>query len=207
MIPCLSLWLLLPVKPFAEAKSRLADVLTAPERANLMRCLLERTLDVARQSELFAGIIVVSRDPQVQITAAPFAVEWVDEEEADLNAALEQARRVAHARGASAVLALPADLPLLTAADLAALCDQAAAEATVVISRSRDGGTNALYIDKSVPLPFSFGPESFARHCAAAQALGARVARHHSATLEFDLDSPADLAEWRLAVQDCPQPL
>ena len=58
-------WLLAPVKPFAEAKSRLASVLTPAERALLMRSLLERTLALARESKLFARLLVVSRDPLV----------------------------------------------------------------------------------------------------------------------------------------------
>ena len=58
-------WLLAPVKPFAEAKSRLASVLTPAERGLLMRSLLERTLALARESNLFARLLVVSRDPLV----------------------------------------------------------------------------------------------------------------------------------------------
>lgn len=240
----MSLWLLLPVKPFAEAKSRLAGVLTAPARAQLMRSLFEHTLAVAHRTDLFAGIVVVSRDASVRAAvyaaansptnaASDSPILWVDEtggwaeekeleekgpeeieaegKEAVLNAALEQARAAAHAHGATAVLALPADLPLLTPDDLLALQAKAVASAVpgraaVVISPSRDGGTNALYVDRAVPLPFRFGPHSFARHAAAARALGATVTVHHSPTLAFDLDSPEDLAKWQLRTQDCPQP-
>jgi 2-phospho-L-lactate/phosphoenolpyruvate guanylyltransferase len=65
----MNLWLLIPVKPFVEGKSRLSPVLDADERAALSRQLLENVLTLAQASDLFAGVLVVSRDEGV-LTAA-----------------------------------------------------------------------------------------------------------------------------------------
>ena len=51
----MSRWLLTPVKPLVEAKSRLSPLLTAEERGDLTRCLLERTLLLAQQSARFTA--------------------------------------------------------------------------------------------------------------------------------------------------------
>ena len=61
----MNLWLVVPVKPFDESKSRLAAILARQERAALTRSLLTRTLHVAQASGHFARLLVVSRDDAV----------------------------------------------------------------------------------------------------------------------------------------------
>ena len=51
-------WLVVPVKRLAHAKSRLAGVLPAAARTELVTQVLLHTLDVARESALFARILV-----------------------------------------------------------------------------------------------------------------------------------------------------
>jgi 2-phospho-L-lactate guanylyltransferase len=54
-------------------------------------------------------------------------------------------------------------------------------------------GTNALAQSLPPPLPFLFGPGSFAQHLEAAQRLGLRANVYTSPTLALDIDTPADL--------------
>lgn len=190
-------WLLAPVKPLAEAKSRLAPVLTTDERAAVMRALLARTLAVAVDSRLFASLVVVSRDPLVWEAARAAGAEALAEEGDDLNGALEQGRRYAQAAGAHSLLVLPVDLPWLAAEDLHALCRLGESGAGLVIGPAHDGGTNALYLPLPCALPFCFGEDSYARHLAAAARAGLLPAVYDSPTLRFDLDTPADLAGMR----------
>ena len=51
---------IIPVKPLARAKSRLARALKAPTRAALVRSIFSRTLDVIAQVNRIDGVIVVS---------------------------------------------------------------------------------------------------------------------------------------------------
>ena len=53
----------IPVKPFSEAKTRLADVLNATQRAELSRQLFLRTLKIATG---LSTVIVVSRSKVVR---------------------------------------------------------------------------------------------------------------------------------------------
>jgi 2-phospho-L-lactate guanylyltransferase len=114
----MKLWLLVPVKPLEEAKSRLAGVLAPGERTTLMRGLLARTLRLADESHLFVQRLVVSRDAEVWQTARQEGALALAEEGAELNQALAQGCRWAEQGGADAVMILPADLPLLRALDL-----------------------------------------------------------------------------------------
>ncbi|HQY91188.1 2-phospho-L-lactate guanylyltransferase [Caldilinea sp.] len=188
-------WLLIPAKSFDEAKSRLAGVLSAPQRAALSAHLLARTLRMANASALFARIVVVSRDPAALALAEAFAALALSETVPDLNAALRQARLTAEREGADAVLTLPADLPRLQAADLHLLAGARDEPRTVVIAPSRDQGTNALLLPLPAPFDFAFGPDSYPIHHVRAASAGCTVRVVCTETLRFDLDSPADLEE------------
>lgn len=186
------LWLLTPVKPFDESKSRLAAVLARHERAALTRSLLERTLDVAQASGQFAGLLVVSRDGAVLDVAAAAGALALPELGADLNLALQQACAAAQRQGADAALILPADLPYLTMADIDLVLAPANAGVDVIVAPSHDGGTNALFLRLPLRLSLCFGPDSFQRHRQAAAAAGLTLAVCTSSNLAFDLDRPED---------------
>ena len=188
----MNLWLLAPVKPFDESKSRLAAILSRAERSELTRALLERMLQVARDCGRFAGLLVVSRDDAVLALAAASGALAVRERCADLNAALRQACEQARIEGADAALILPADLPYLTAGDIDLMLAAAQPTVDVVLAPSQDGGTNALLLRLPLRLPLCFGPDSFRRHQQAAAAAGLAVAVCTSPTLAFDLDRPED---------------
>ncbi len=196
-----ALWLLVPVKPFAESKSRLAPPLDGAARAALSRNLLQRLLRSAQDAAIFAGVLVVSRDPAVRACAAAWGAEPLVEEVADLNAALEQARRTALERGAESILVLPADLPLVNADALRALVAAAPAGRGIVINPSDTGGTNALLQRPANALPFAFGVESYAHHCTMADALGLAVLVRRAPELAFDVDLPDDLRRLELLQQ------
>lgn len=188
-----ALWLLVPVKPFAESKSRLSPPLDSAARAALSRDLLHRVLLSAGDANLFAGVVVVSRDADVRACATAWGAQPLVEEVANLNAALEQARRAALAQGADAIMVLPADLPLVTGAALRTLAAALPAAPAMVIAPSSTGGTNALLLHPADALPFAFGIESCARHCALADARGLTIIIQPAPELAFDVDLPADL--------------
>jgi 2-phospho-L-lactate guanylyltransferase len=115
------------------------------------------------------------------------------ESESGLNAALNQAREWALARGAQAVLVLPADLPRLTSGDIMAMLDLAREPRCVIIAPDARGeGTNALLLRPPDALNFAFGPQSFYEHCAQAETSQLALHIYRSPTIALDLDTPAD---------------
>ena len=189
-------WLLVPVKPLVEAKSRLAPVLTAEERSDLTRRLLQRTLLLAQSSGLFACLLVVTHDPQVGDIARAAGACLLAEAGDDLNSALLQGSDYAWQQGADSILILPSDLPLLSRQDLATLCVLGELGDGMVIGTAQDGGTNALHLRLPPLMRFSFGEGSFVQHCAAAHAAGLSPQVYDSATLRFDLDQPEHWLLW-----------
>ena len=188
-----SLWLVVPVKPFGEGKSRLAAVLSPTLRAKFSQRWLTHVLTTATAWAHLAGVAVISRDPAVLSLASDLGALPIIEEGDDLNTALTQASQSVLDQGAEAVLMLPSDLPLLTTEDLGELYALAQKGSGVIIAPSHDGGTNALLLRPPHAIPYSFGVDSFARHMALAEAAGLACHVYNSSTLALDIDHPEDL--------------
>src|SRR4051812_29709567 len=109
---------IIPVKVLPLAKSRLGALLSGPERQALVLAMLGDVLaaTVAARSIDYVGVI--SADPAVLALAAARGAEALPDHARDLNAALTQAAAHYAARGAAAVLALPADIPLVQSYEL-----------------------------------------------------------------------------------------
>ncbi|MBI3958766.1 MAG: 2-phospho-L-lactate guanylyltransferase [Chloroflexi bacterium] len=205
----LQLWITIPVKPLAEGKSRLASALSGDERLALTRQLVQRTLDVVLSVAGVAGVLVISRDPDVlglaersgALVVQETAVNGTEKtrgQEWGLNRAIEQAAAFILGRGGDALLFLPTDLPLLQAAEIDSIVrvwDQR--RNCVVIAPSQSGGTNALLLSPPNAIAPAFGLGSFTRHVQLAQQRGLRVEVVESPALAWDVDTPD---EYRLLV-------
>ena len=190
----MSIWAIVPVKPFLRSKSRLSGVLTPQERAGLSREFLGHALDVLAQVSAITQTLVVSRDPAALALAHSRRTRTVTEAGApDLNAALRRATQVAVASRAQGVLVLPTDLPFLTAEDVDQLIAAAGDGPQVVIAPDRrDDGTNALYVSPPGLLGYAFGEHSFGKHLDLARVAGAHVRVCRLPGLALDVDGPED---------------
>ncbi len=191
----MSLWVIVPVKPLRRGKSRLASVLSPEDRALLNQTMLANTLRVLQGVEEIDQVVVISRDSGVLGLARDFQARTVQEDgRSHLNTALQRATVVANMYGATSVLVLPADLPLLSEDVLRDFIGHAQKAPCVVIApdRRRDG-TNALLVSPTDLFTYHYGPGSFRKHCELAQKAGARVEVVERQQLELDLDLPEDL--------------
>lgn len=173
---------LLPVKAFARAKARLADVLSAQERAELARTMAERV--VAACGDL--PVTVACDDPEVRSWAQGLrlGVAWVPG--TDLNGAVATA---VESMSYDRVAVVHADLPRARS-----LADVVAVEEGVVLVPDRhDDGTNVLVVPRLARFAFSYGPASFGRHLAEADRLGLPTTVLRPDGLTWDVDVPADL--------------
>ncbi|MBM4424961.1 MAG: 2-phospho-L-lactate guanylyltransferase [Chloroflexi bacterium] len=191
----MSVWAIVPVKPFREAKSRLASLLSADERAALSRDFLAHTLDVLLAVKEIKQTLVVSRDTAALQLARKHGAHTVTESGApELNAALTRATDVAVSFGADGVLVLPSDLPLLAPDDvLTLLAANGSPECVSVAPDRRDDGTNALFMRPPRLIPYAFGPQSFSRHVAVARERGLCIDVRRTDALALDVDLPEDL--------------
>ncbi|MGH2606097.1 MAG: 2-phospho-L-lactate guanylyltransferase [Anaerolineales bacterium] len=191
----MSLWAIVPVKPLRRAKSRLAGVLTAEERNALSRRLLAHTLSVLGRVPQIGRVLVVSRDPKALAVARKMGAKSMTEPApGELNRALRRASRMATAQGATGVLVVPADLPMLDPTALEGLLARAEPPPVVIVAPDRRGrGTNTLFVSPPGLIEYEFGPHSFRKHTQRARAAGARLEVCEVASLGLDVDTPEDL--------------
>lgn len=190
-----SLWAVVPVKDLQHAKQRLAGALSADERLGLFAAMLEDVLGALAASESLAGILVVTRDPQAQDLAARYGARvLVEPANRGHSAASTLGAATLALEGAVGMVQLPADLPLLTPADIAAVLRAHARAPAITLAPSRDQlGSNAVACSPPDLLPLRFGDDSFFPHLERARALGIEPKIVERPGIALDLDTPADL--------------
>jgi FO synthase len=188
------IWAVVPVKPFAQAKRRLSPVLGEAERAQLARAMLEDVLDALSGARVLAGIIVVTSDGEAAALARKHGAVVLEDAVEGINAAICIAVRHLSAESGAAMLVAPSDLPQLTPERVEEIVGDLPAKPAVALLSSNDGGTNLLACRPANAIAPSFGLDSFAKHCAAAEKMGITPQMIPAAELGRDIDGPQDLA-------------
>jgi len=191
----MTLWAIVPVKPLRYGKSRLAEVLTQDERADLNRRLLAHTLDTLTAIPELEHVLVVSRDQSALALAREYGARTVQESGASkLNGSLARATIVAQNYATRGVLIVPADLPLIPPEDVRVMLERATNPPVVVVAPDRRReGTNALLVCPTGLIEYEYGPGSFQRHCRRAIQAGARLEVCDLPSIALDMDLPEDL--------------
>ena len=183
--------LVLPLKPLALAKSRLADAV-GPLRPELALAFALDTAAAALRCAEVARLLVVTDDPLAASELAALGALIVpDEPEAGLNAALRHGARVARERhGATAVAAMSADLPALRPLELGRVLRAAAVHPRSFLADTQRVGTTLLAAGTGVALEPAFGGASRLRHAAAG---ASELTLSDVPSLRRDVDTPQDL--------------
>lgn len=188
-------WAVVPLKPLAEAKQRLAPALRAAERAGLSRAMAADVLATLTAAPALAGVLVVTADAGLAALANEHGARVLGEgSAAGYNEAVERAARQLDAAGARAMICVPGDVPLLQAGEVDQLAAALAHPPAVVLAPDAErDGTNALGLAPPTLLAPQYGPESFARHRAAAAALALEATVLDLPGLALDIDTIEDL--------------
>ena len=189
----MSVLAVVPVKDLLGTKSRLSPVLDPASRAGLTLYMMGRVLSALDEAGV-ENACVVSPDRLVLEKVRETGARPLLQESRGLNPALEEGRRWATGQGASSLLVLPADLPLLGAPDVRALLQTGEGSSVVLSPDAAHAGTNALLLRPPDVLPFAFGPGSYEAHLRAARERGLSVTACERPNLAFDLDTGEDLA-------------
>jgi 2-phospho-L-lactate/phosphoenolpyruvate guanylyltransferase len=184
---------ILPVKSFSAAKQRLGSLLGSGSRHALAQAMFQDVLSSLRKVEGIEQIVVVASEPSVEFAADEQVVLLEDEDADGQSPAVAAGIRWAIASGFERVLLVPGDTPLLAPAEIDALLADAP-EAVVIVPDRHGTGTNGLLLQPPTAIEPSFGPDSMARHVAAAEAAGVTHRVERVQSLMFDVDTSEDLA-------------
>lgn len=193
-----STWILIPVKPLAEAKTRLAPLLAAGERRMLVRQMLDDVLAAATRAAGSAGVALVTADPEVAGAGRARGLRVLPEPQPGLNRALRHATDTLAREGVQRLLILPADIPLVDARAVQRLLAVAGtAPSVTLVAASADGGTNALLTAPPGVLEPAFGAGSCSRYVQQAGRLGVAPKLLDIPEIALDIDRPEDLQALR----------
>ncbi|MGD9615588.1 MAG: 2-phospho-L-lactate guanylyltransferase [Alphaproteobacteria bacterium] len=203
MIDAADIWAVVPVKDTAAAKTRLAPALPAELRQGLALAMLEDVLAALAEARGLAGRLLVTTDPAARELASRYGAHCLADGARDGHTgAVAAAARHLAAEGCGAMLTLPGDIPLVTAAEIERLI-AAHLEASrwpapsFTIAPSHDEmGSNAIILSPPDAVPLRFGDDSFRPHLAAAWASGIEPTVVKLPGIALDIDNPADLAHF-----------
>ena len=191
--------ILIPVKGFDRAKQRLASVLSAEERSALARTMLEDVLRSLADCSNCLPVAVVTSDADVGQIVSRFGLEIIQDGGASSETeAVAAATRACIERGATNILVMPGDIPLVDAHEIRAVLDALPSSPDapgVVLVPAHDGrGTNAALLRPPGLFDLRFGNDSFEPHLRAAQESSRSCKVLYLPGIGLDIDNPTDLA-------------
>jgi 2-phospho-L-lactate guanylyltransferase len=193
---------LIPAKGFANAKQRLSAWLSAEERALLAETMLRDVLAETLAAQGLEAVYVVTGNARVRAIADALGARVIVEQEENgetgaVTFSLAELKR----RGFDAALVIPADMPLVRAADLESVVAQAPAQDRfVLLVPSHDRmGTNALLLAPPDAIALRFGYDSFTYHVGQAIDRGLPLKLVENERIALDIDEPRDLERFLAA--------
>lgn len=180
--------LLVPVKAFPLAKSRLAATVVPPGRAALARAMATSVLRAGGRLPK----AVVCEDERVARWAASNGALVIWKPNCDLNRAVTEAVEALASRGFERVVVAHGDLPLARSFDEVIDFD-----GVTLVPDRRNLGTNVLCLPTTTAFTFGYGPDSFAFHQEQAAQAGLAIRVLADADLGLDIDTADDLKTLR----------
>jgi 2-phospho-L-lactate guanylyltransferase len=189
----------LPVKRFSAAKQRLGGSVPDAFRPLLARAMVADVLEALEQAPGIELTILVTGQEDIAREARARGAEVVeDRADEGQSAAVTLGCARALAAGFERVLCVPGDCPALDPSELGALLERPGEREVVIVPDRHGSGTNGLLLAPPDAIAPSFGPDSLARHSAAAADAGLGVRLERPPSLLLDIDTGADLRELRL---------
>ncbi|MEQ9640352.1 MAG: 2-phospho-L-lactate guanylyltransferase [Alphaproteobacteria bacterium] len=190
-----AIWAVLPLKPLAQAKQRLAPTLGPKERAGLSLAMATDVLATLTTVPALDGVLVVTADDALAALTAMHGARHLNEDTAaGYSEAVSKAAAQLAEEGAAAMICVPGDVPLVTASEIEALVAALAHPPAIALAPDAErDGTNALALAPPSLLAPQFGPASFARHRTAADAMALPATVLDLPGLALDIDTVDDL--------------
>jgi 2-phospho-L-lactate guanylyltransferase len=180
----------IPVKPAAECKQRLAPVLDSRTRRRLVQIMLDCVVSAASSAHGLSGLQILTNDRSL----VPRGIGRIADPGGGVNAGLAAAAELLSGQAVDAILILPGDIPLVTGADIESLLELVMPGRLVVVPDASGSGTNALLLAPPTLVVPRFGAGSLAAHLRVAVESGAHTMVHSCPNIARDMDEPRDLA-------------
>jgi 2-phospho-L-lactate guanylyltransferase len=188
--------IIVPVKNPSNAKTRLSGLLGPVERHRLAEVMFSDVARALSGVRLAQRIFVVTNDRVASEAARCVGFEVLFESsQHSESASVDWASSKLEAGGYDLVMRLPADIPMVTAADIDGLLEIELSRPGALMVPSREGtGTNAIVRMPPTLFRSHFGPGSLQLHSAEAREQGVAPVVLSNERIGLDIDEPRDLA-------------
>jgi 2-phospho-L-lactate guanylyltransferase len=185
---------IVPLNVLSKSKARLSPMLIPAEREQLTVAMLKDVLHALQRAKQVHSVTVVSADTRAHVICARYGASFLWEgKRRGLNRGVKLAVRDAQRKGASSVLVIHSDLPLLKPLEVDLFLKQSQGY-SVALTPSKDRhGTNALLMSPPDVIRPLFGTNSFQRHLSLARQKSVRAKVLRLKGIGFDVDLPKDL--------------
>ncbi|WP_455645881.1 2-phospho-L-lactate guanylyltransferase [Methanosphaera sp.] len=185
---------IIPVSSFNNSKTRLSPFLTEDERKQLLQSMLKDIVEGIKEE--VSEIIIISKDPEVLSYAKTLEISTLLEEKHERdhlnNAIIDAIKYVKENYEDAKILILPSDIPLIEKKNIDYLENN---NNDFIISPSKGGGTNLLYINNQYDYKPLFGEFSFFKHVTEAKNKKMNINIYDSFYVSIDINTPQDLGE------------
>jgi len=183
---------LLPVKPFAEAKQRLVPVFDTATRTGLARAMCTDVLNALARARVAERVIVFTAADEVIQMARPLGFDVVLEKSVNGHSAAVNQMVPELLTTSARILSIAIDLPRLLPSEIDFALGVASEPVTLIPSRDWTG-TNGVVFISPAHIAMEYGEGSFRRHLSKAAAAGHRADVMNLPGIAFDIDTPEDL--------------
>lgn len=186
--------LLIPVKTLGNAKQRLGDAYDQPHRTLLAEAMLRDVLTAVSGIASRVAVFLVTGDAHASALAAEFAFGVIEDlRNESETAAIDMATAWCEARGYDTTIVIPADIPLITSAELEQVLDAAPGEGVVIVPAYDRRGSNCVLRRPASVIPLRFGNDSFLPHCDVVRHTGKPLIILEMPGIGLDIDHPHEL--------------
>ena len=191
-------FVIVPVKDLSKAKERLSSLLPQHERTALAYAMLEDVLTALKGSLLADRKFIVTLDAKAIEIARGLGIEIIIETEQNgESASVDYASQICKDMGATSVLVIPGDAPLITSDDIDFILEKEKDAPSIIFVPARDElGTNAILRKPPDVIPSMFGHDSFRKHMNEADKNNIPYDSYDNPRIGLDIDSPEDLKEF-----------
>jgi len=192
-------FIIVPFKNYKSAKSRMRKDLSDEETEKIVENMLRHVLTEVSKSQMSDASFLITKDEEAISLAKQIGVETIEEkEQINESTSVDLATKILIRMGATSVLRIPGDLPLLTYNDIDSVFRESIETNSCILVPSKSGkGTNAILRRPPDIIKSCFGEDSLRKHKKEFDRKQVQYKIVKNKNIELDLDCLEDLQEFK----------
>lgn len=192
-------FIIVPFKNFKSAKTRMRKDLSSQETEKIVEKMLIHVLQEVSKSQMSDENFIITNDKKAIRIASSFGIKIIEEEkQLSESVSIDFASKILKEKGATSVLRIPGDLPLLSFKDIDYIFKKAKEYNSCIVVPSKSGsGTNAMLRTPPDIIQSFFGENSLQRHIKEFEDKKVQYKILENENIGLDIDCLNDLEHFR----------